>query len=138
MRKLVSIFAAASLGLASAAAADPSCPKAGYTYPWMIEDLMAGDSYADVYIDIDRSGRPLSCKYGQTNFHGEELFWVCNAFMEQFRTKPPVDLAKGERTTVMRTMVDYGDAHRKAEKKAKKKYFAEHPDERASCYASAD
>jgi hypothetical protein len=137
MRKLVCMFVALCMA-PSAAFAGAACPDAGYTYPWMIDDLMPGDEYADVYIDIDRSGRPLSCKYGRTNLHGEELFWVCNAFMEQFRTKPPVELAKGERTTVMRTMLGYGDAHRKAERKARKKFFAEHPDERPSCYPGAD
>jgi hypothetical protein len=99
---------------------------------------MVGDEYADVYIDINSSGWPLGCRIGRTNVDKDDQFWVCNAFMEGFRTKPPIELAKGERTTVQRTFISYGDAHQKAERKAKKEFFKQHPSERPECYPGSE
>lgn len=138
MGKHVAAIVIASVVLASPAVAETPCPKVGSTYPWMIDQLMPGDTYVDVYIDIDRSGRPLACRTGRTNWEKDDLFWACNAFMTQFRTKPPVELARGERTTVQRTLVGYGEAHRKAERKAKKEFFAKDPTERPECYPGGD
>jgi hypothetical protein len=138
MRKPVGLIAIASLAASSSTLAGTPCPKVGYTYPWVIDELMPGDEYADVNIDINRSGLPLACRIGQTNMEKDNWFWVCNAFMEQFRTKPPVELAKGERTTVQRRFVAYGAAHLKAERKAKKEFFRQHPSERPECYAGGE
>lgn len=99
---------------------------------------MNGDGYADVYIDIDSSGYPLACKIGQNNLEKDDYFWICNAFMQQWRTKPPAELAKGERTTIQRRFVEYGDDHRKAERKAKKEFFKQNPTERAECYPGSE
>lgn len=104
----------------------------------MIPELMRGDYYANVYIDIDRTGRPLQCKIGQTNIEETDRFWICNAFMQQFRTQPPVELAKGERTTIERRFVSYGDEHRKAERKAKKEFLQKNPSAKTGCYPGAD
>ena len=107
---------------------------------------MYGDEYAEIYIDIDKAGKPIGCRMGQNNIPGDNKFFVCQAFIEQWRTSPrPNDPAIGPppphlpansrvNATVHRTYIAYGPDHEKAERNARKQFFQQHPDERPECY----
>ena len=72
----------AAAGSAISGSAKASCPAGASTghYPWLIAELMAGDRYADIYLDIDAHGRPLKCRIGRNNFtRDDDRFFVCNA-----------------------------------------------------------
>lgn len=125
----------ALIALQGAASADPCPPhEAGAAYPWDVRDTMPGDKFASVYIDVDRGGRPLSCKVGETNiFDSDTLFQLCQSYQESWRA-PPAAAGDPNRRTVKRRTVMIGSAHQLANQKARRAWFAAHPDERASCY----
>jgi hypothetical protein len=140
MRTAKSMFiaaAAASISIAPVAAKEP-CPPVPSPLPWVIDQMMDGDRYADVYIDIDQHGKPTGCKMGQNNISGDDKFWVCQAFMGQWSTQPPADAGKTHPTTIMRKYVEYGMRHTDAESAARSKYFRGHPYERPECYPKQD
>ena len=146
------VILAIALAVTSPAAAKPSCPANKYKspYPWLVDQLMDGDEYADVYIDVDHAGKPVSCRIGQSNIQGDDKFFVCKAFLEQWSTAPtsdnptigppPPNLPSHSviTGTVYRKYVAYGDKHEKAERLARKKFFQEHPEERSECYPNED
>ena len=123
------------IALHGPASADP-CPlhEAGAAYPWDVRDTMAGDKYATVFIDVDRSGHPLTCKIGDNNINDSDtLFQLCQAYSETWQA-PPAAAGDPDRRTIKRRTVMIGAAHEKANKEARRTWFKAHPDERASCY----
>jgi hypothetical protein len=140
------------LAMASPAAAKEPCPANKYhsAYPWAVDQLMDGDEYADVYIDVDQAGRPVACRIGQNNIAGDEKFFVCKAFEEQWTTAPPsANSTVGPppnnlpqhspiKGTVYRRFVAFGSKHEKAEREARKQFFQAHPEERPECYPSEE
>lgn len=144
-------FACVIVGLfafAPPALSKPPCPPSKYPppYPWFIPGPLNGDDYADIYIDIDKAGNPVACRMGRNNIPGDNKFFICKAFLDQWKTAPPdsnsdvgpppADLPSHSPIvgTVHRVYDGYGAAHEKAERAARKKFFADHPDERPDCY----
>jgi len=148
MSKLVRWAALALVTSASPSLSKAPCPKNKYDppYPWFTGQGMAGDQYADVYIDIDKSGKPINCRMGQNNIPGDDKFYVCQAFLGQLTTTapsanptpgpPPANLPRNSpvKGTIYRRYVGYGPDHEKAERNARKQFFEQHPDERQECY----
>lgn len=140
MKKVRAAPAAAvvfALSAASNAAADKaSCPphEAGASYPWDVQGEIRGDKHASVFIDVDRTGRPLGCKVGETNiFDKYTLFQLCNAYTGSWRG-PPASEGDPDRRTIRRDTVMIGSDHQLANQKARRAWFRSHPDERPSCY----
>ena len=91
---------------------------------------MSGDRWAWVYIDVDENGRPTQCRMGETNIRESELrFFACKTIKEDWH--PVTDLKS---TTVKRLFNIHGPRHKEANRKARKRFFAEHPNERPTCY----
>ncbi|HEY4070590.1 MAG TPA: hypothetical protein VGM04_03425 [Sphingomicrobium sp.] len=132
MRKYLSVFCALSVSSAAPAAAREACP-ARSTAPlaWAIDEVMSGDLYADIYLDVNEEGRPTACRMGRTNILGDDKFFVCKAFMDQWSTQAP---RPAGRTTVKRQYIEYGMKHADAERAARNRYFLEHPYQRPECY----
>ena len=134
--QLVTLLALAAAVPAAAEDKKDPCPPGAATgyYPWVVKEIMGEDRYAEVYLSIDAKGQPLKCGIGRNNIPGDDKFFVCNAFMTQWKTAPPLGYVKGKASTEKRMFVQYGVPHRKAERKARKQYFKDHPNERPSCY----
>src|SRR4051812_35883019 len=111
------LLVSAGILFAFPATAKEPCPppKGEILFPWFIPDLMDGDEFADVYIDVDAKGRPIGCRIGGANIRGDTKFFVCKAFMEQFTTATP----PAGKTTVTRRFVNYGTPHMRAENRLK-------------------
>jgi len=152
MGRLVRLLGAAAFLTSTALGAAAPCPPSKYPppYPWFIGDTMPGDRYADIYLDIDKAGSPLNCRMGRNNIPGDDKFFVCNAFIEQWKTSPrpndpsvgppPPHLPRGSPivATVHRQMITAGEQHEKAERSARERFFREHPEERRECYPTGD
>jgi hypothetical protein len=147
MKKLLSCV----LGLAALAyraEAKEACPTNKYPppYPWYIVGVMSGDQFADIFLDLDKAGKPVRCRMGRTNIPGDDRFFVCNAFLEQFSTATPgndpasvpspANLPANSpiKSTIYRKYVAYGEKHAKAEHDARTQFFKLHPEERPECY----
>ena len=115
----------------------PERPLGSLSYPWLIEDVMEGDRYAEIYLDVTKSGEPLACRIGKTNIRSDsEKFNVCRAFMTTRGWREGVDqsIPDSGRTTIKRKYVAYGAKHQKAERAARKLYFQQHPDVSPKCF----
>lgn len=148
MDRLLVLLGAAALFIPMTANAGAACPASKYPppYPWFIGDTMPGDLYADIYLDIDKAGKPIACRMGKNNIPGDDKFFICNAFIEQWKTSPqPNDPAVGPPppnlprnspiiATVHRQLITPGEQHEKAERAARERFFREHPEERQECY----
>lgn len=96
---------------------------------------MPGDLWADVYLDIDKSGYAIRCYMGKNNISGEETRSnVCRNYVSGWRTEPPP--ASNRRvTTIKRFFLWTGYRHLdKRTKEARKRYFKDHPDQRPECW----
>ena len=123
-----------SLSNAAAAADREACPAmTAASLSWAITEVMSGDRYADVYIDLNEKGRATACRLGQNNLLGDDKFWVCNAFAQRWSARAAARAEAGP-VTVKRRWIEYGPKHAAAEKAARDKYFREHPYERPECY----
>jgi hypothetical protein len=152
MRKFATILAGTLVVIVSPALAKEQCPPSKYPppYPWFKADVMPGDRFAEIYLDIDKVGRPIKCRIGENNIPGDDKFFACNAFMEQWRTSPqPNDLEVGPppanlpanspiKATIHRRLMGYGEKHAKAERDARMLFFQQHPEERPECYPNED
>ena len=152
MRVLASSIAVGLVLIASAAAATEPCPpnKVPPPYPWFISDIMPGDRFAEIYLDIDKAGKPISCRMGNNNIPGDDKYFICNAFIQQWSTSPrpndpavgppPPNLPKGSpiKATVHRQLIEYGDKHHALERAARERFFLQHPEERPDCYPTGD
>jgi hypothetical protein len=130
MRTFLIAFGVIALSSAAVAAQEPCPAHSTARLPWAIDELMSGDRYADVYLDINEQGRPTACRMGRNNLLGDDKFWVCRAFMEQWSTKG----GPTGRITVKRQWIEYGMKHSDAEGRARNKYFKDHPHELSECY----
>jgi hypothetical protein len=140
MKLSIALFAGgalcACLSASRATAEKAACPphEAGASYPWDIRGTLPGDKYASVFIDVDRTGKPLSCRLGNTNiFDDYTRFQLCSAYSEDWRG-PPAAAGDPDRRTIRRDTVMIGSDHELANQKARRAWFKAHPEERPSCY----
>jgi hypothetical protein len=130
------LFATAFMSSGSMVLAKTACPtrEAGQAYPWQNFEPMQGDRYAIIYIDVDRSGRPLRCRIGKNNIPDPETRWrACKAYSDDWRGPPAADGEPTERT-IERNFTLIGYNHQMADEKARKLWFKQHPEQRAECY----
>ena len=137
MRRLEVVSFCTLFWLSSASLAEKApCParEAGQAYPWQNLQPMRGDQHALIFIDVDRTGRPLRCAMGKNNIPDSETrFRVCQAFTGDWRAPPAREGDPSVRTIERRfTMIGY--EHQMANQKARKRWFKEHPEERPECY----
>ena len=126
-----------SLVIGSAALAETArCPawEAGARYPWQSNDILRGDHFAWVVLDVDRHGLPSRCRVGANNYEdAEDRFWLCEQYSRYWRGPPA-----GEADPAMRKFERYSliasYAHDKADKRARAVWFRAHPDARPECY----
>ncbi|HZU52247.1 MAG TPA: hypothetical protein VE968_10275, partial [Sphingomicrobium sp.] len=59
-------------------------------------------------------------------------FFICRGITEQWKPARAEDALPG--ALIKRLMVIPGPNHAKIDKEARKRYFAEHPDQRPECY----
>ncbi|HEX3422601.1 MAG TPA: hypothetical protein VHS33_04265 [Sphingomicrobium sp.] len=140
MKLRIALLARASLSACMAvsgeAAEKVACPphEAGASYPWDVQGTLPGDKYASVFIDVDRTGRPLKCRVGNTNiFDSDTLFQLCSAYNEDWRA-PVAAPGDPDRRTIRRDTAMIGSEHELANQKARRTWFKAHPEERQSCY----
>jgi hypothetical protein len=137
MRKVrIGLVAAALASSSSALAERAACPEreVGSAYPWQNPEPMKGDHYAWVIVDVDRTGRPLRCGIGDNNIPDPDTrFLLCNAYKGDWRA-PPAGAGDPEVRTIRRRTTMVGYEHQMADKKARKLWFRQHPDERPECY----
>jgi len=136
MRGIGALALCTALMIAQVPAQAAPCPahEAGAAYPWDVQDTMPGDNYASVFIDVDRTGRPLACRVGETNIHDSDmLFQLCQAYSQDWRG-PAAAAGDPDRRTIKRRTVMIGSAHELANQQARRAWFKAHPDERPSCY----
>jgi hypothetical protein len=118
------------------AAADKACPphRPGQAYPWQSAEVMPGDEWADLYIDLDAKGRPTNCRIGKHKLNKESGFWMCRAMTAQGQFEPVMKDGVAVPGTVTRHFFLAGRKHRQIEAAARKQFFKDHPEERSSCY----
>ena len=122
--------------LGGAVLASPPCPprEAGAFYPWQTTQRMKGDEKAIVYIDVDKTGRPLKCAMGQNDISDPETrFRVCQSFMDDWHASAA---AAGDPAirTIRRDFTMISNDHQLADQKARKAWFKQHPEARPECY----
>ena len=128
---------AAALAAGSAAAADrANCPKweAGARYPWQSNTIMRGDRFGWVIMEVDRSGAPASCRNGRHNFLDVETGqFLCKNYTERWRG-PKAAPTDPDRRTFTRFSLLAGYDHLIADRRARKQWFKDHPEQRPECY----
>ena len=130
------VLSIAFVAASGAPAAKAPCPphEAGAAYPWDIPNLMPGDKHASIFIDVDRTGRPLTCKIGDNNIADPYTrFQLCNAYTQDWKA-PPAGPGEADRRTIRRETVMIGSEHELANQKARREWFKTHLDERPACY----
>jgi hypothetical protein len=123
------------IGVPANAAAD-NCPphEPGYL-PWMENGTVKGDLWAWVYLELDKDALPKRCLMGENNIHDADTrFFACRAMKEDWRPATAEQARSVASTTVKRFFVIPGPDRNKEIREAKKRFFAEHPNERPECY----
>ena len=129
---LFATLAVSSVAIAQSA----SCPKfeLGSRDPWQTTDIMPGDRYTSIALDVDRSGFPIRCAFGKNNFPDPEmLFWLCKSYTDRWRA-PAAKPSDPKTRTFERFVLITGYDHFVADHKARKRWFEQHPAERPECY----
>ena len=134
MRAWAAAIAIVSLG--SQAGAADQCPKRepGQFYPWQTSEVMPGDEWAELHIDLDAQGRPKNCRVDKAKLKPETGFYMCRAMMGQANFEPVTKDGVAVEGTVTRKFFLNGRQHQRAEAVARKKFFKDNPNERPSCY----
>ena len=137
MRMVLACMLGAAFLAGSAASAEKApCPvrEVGSAYPWQNLKPMKGDRYAWVIIDVDRGGRPIRCGVGDNNLPDPDMrFFLCNAYKGDWRA-PAASAGDPEVRTIKRLTTMVGYEHQMADKKARRAWFKQHPEERSECY----
>jgi len=128
--------ACAGLLASSAAFAQEVCPKwePGARYPWQSNEIMKGDLFGWVIMDVDRYGAPASCRIGDNNFLDVETgMFLCKNYSERWRG-PKAAASDPDRRVFTRFSLIHGYDHLLADRKARKQWFKDHPEARKECY----
>jgi len=114
----------------------PGCPtwEAGARYPWQSDTIMRGDKFAWLILDVDRFGAPSRCRIGKNNFVDSEIgIFLCKNYSEYWRG-PRAAASDPDRRTFTRFSLIAGYDHARADRKARRQWFKDHPAERPECY----
>ena len=136
MRTMIPFALAVALSSSAALAAPAGCPvhEPGARYPWQSNTIMRGDRFGWVIMDVDRYGAPASCRIGKNNFLDVETgMFLCKNYSERWRG-PKATAADPDRRTFTRFSLLAGYDHLIADRKARKQWFKDHPEERPQCY----
>ena len=132
------LIAVAILALAGAhlGADETPCPALdpGDLYPWQSRERMSGDQWADMLIDIDPSGKPTGCRVRKSNVSRDMHFFMCRALTAQGEFDPVIRDGVPVAGTIERSFLLAVSQRKRADERARKRYFAENPHERPSCY----
>ena len=123
-------------GAPAAVAAANDCPphEPGYL-PWLTNGVAKGDLWAWVYLELDKDARPKRCLMGENNIHDADTrFLACDAMKQGWKPATEEDGRALASTTVKRLFILPGPNRNKEIREAKKRWFAEHPDQRPECY----
>jgi len=138
MKAFLALLTILPVSVPGASAGTPTCPfrEPGY-YPWStdIPDVVDGDMWAWVYLDLDKTGDPLRCYIGESNMSSPETrSKVCRSFVNNWRAAPLRKDGKAVAGTTRRFFTVMGDRHEKLFNEARKGWFAEHPQDSPACY----
>jgi hypothetical protein len=115
----------------------PCPPHEPGRYPWTVKGTMPGDLWAEIYLDLDKAGHPLRCHMGKTNMSAPETrSKACKSFLKSWHAAPLMRDGKPVAGTTTRVFVVLGGRHDKLNEEARKRWFAEHPDQRPECFES--
>lgn len=138
MKKKIStlVLLAGVLMSSPVTAADSDCPpREPGTYPWSKNGTVKGDEWAWVHLELDKKARPKRCLMGENNIRdSDRRFFVCRVMSEDWRPASADEARSLASTTVKRFFIIPGPEHAKVMREARKRFFAEHPDERPECY----
>jgi hypothetical protein len=95
---------------------------------------MRGDKWAELQIKVDSKGQAVDCRVAGGNADPELVFAMCRAMISGRHFALSVKEGEAESGIVKRTIVMSGRTHMRADDAARKKYFADHPDDSPSCY----
>ena len=136
MRRMITLALGVALSGSAALAEPAQCPmwEAGARYPWQSNAIMRGDLFAWVIMDVDRYGAPASCRIGHNNFLDAETgMFLCKNYSERWRG-PKAAASDPDRRNFTRFSLINGYDHLIADRKARKIWFQDHPEERPECY----
>jgi hypothetical protein len=137
MRELRALAVCAVWFVGSAAVAgEAQCPKweAGARYPWQTSEIMRGDKFGWVIMEVDRYGAPASCRIGKNNFLDVETgMFLCKAYSERWRG-PKAAPSDPDRRVFTRFSLLPGYDRTIADRKARRQWFKNRPGERPECY----
>ena len=123
------------VALPMSAAANTCPPREPGTYPWSTDGTMPGDEWAWVFLELDKKARAKRCLIGKNNIDdSDRRFFVCRAMQEDWRPASDEAGQAVASTTVKRFFIIRGPDHEKLMRAARKRYLAEHSDERPDCY----
>lgn len=136
MSKLLKILALAGAGWSGLANASAPCPpRETGSYPWNTNKIMKGDLWAWVILEVGKDGKPGRCLMGDNNIRDRDLrFFACKAFTDDWKPGQPITMDASGKAVVKRFFIMPGPEHEKARKQARKRFFAENPNERPECY----
>jgi len=130
------VFAIAASLATTGVAAQGQCPKweRGALYPWQPDAVQAGDKFAWLQLDVDKTGYPFRCTVLKHNYPDpEQAFWVCKNYRERWRA-PAAAVADPTDRVFKRLALIASYDRVAAERKARRAWFKDHPDERPGCY----
>ena len=136
MRPAVAFALAAAACTSAAPGQAAPCPRhePGARYPWQTDEIMRGDKFAWVIMEVDRYGAPASCRIGKNNFLDVETgMFLCKSYSERWRG-PKASASDPDRRTFTRFSLLPGYDRVIAERKARRQWFRDHPGERPQCY----
>jgi hypothetical protein len=119
-----------------ALAENARCPahELGAFYPWESREIRSRDQFAWIYLDVDRKGYVVRCAFGKNNFPDPEgLFWLCKSYSDRWRATPAANSDPAIRTLERFALIASYE-HTAADRKARKLWFQQHPEERPECY----
>jgi hypothetical protein len=136
MSRFVMALSFVAVVTGSSAIAGAPCPahQPGAAYPWSVDQLVTGDKWAEISLDVDANGKATACRILKSNMSREDNFWTCGAMQAQGQYSPVMKDGVAVSGTIKTKMVVEGMRHRDANAAARKRWFREHPQERWDCY----
>jgi hypothetical protein len=138
MMRFIPLAALLAMPSLAAASSGTPCPKQwgpGEMFPWESEEIMPGDQWANLRLDIDEKGRATGCRIEATNIHSANTkYAVCYSFKKNWYTDPILENGKPVAKTVRTQFIIRGSKHEKREEKARQQFFRDNPGERRECY----